>query len=128
MGGELPVVRHVPPHRAREARSSGVGVREAPPVIEDRRARPYRCIWEGWGGGDIERTVGAFEHAHSSVTTKWSGGCGDVGEVVVVDWTSACARACVGGRKKKTETRAGTRGETCKRAVHAAVRAYGWVE
>ena len=85
------------------------------------------------GGGDKERTVGAFEHAHSSVVTEWSGGCGEVGEVVVVDWTGACVRARarawpVGGWKKKTETRAGTRGETCKRAVHAAVRAYGWVE
>ena len=47
------------------------------------------------GGGDIERTVGAFEHAHSSVVTEWSGGCGEVGEVVVVDWTGACVRACV---------------------------------
>ena len=92
MGGELPAVRHVPPHRAREARSSGVGVREAPPVIEDRRARPHRCNWEGWGGGDIERTVGAFEHAHSSVIPrgaeaagKWGGGGG----------LDECVRACV---------------------------------
>ena len=112
-------------------------MREAPPVIEDRRARPCRCIWEGWGGRDKERTVGAFEHAHSSVITEWSEGCGEVVEVVVVDWTGACVRGCVrarvrawpvGGRKKKTEMRAGTRGETCKRALYAAVRAHGWVE